>query len=80
MYPLKYSLNAFATLLGVSNNPSLEGSSPIHCKIFINASSASLSEILSVFLWFSFLTNFQSLFQDVFLLVFVLLIHYFYVV
>ena len=40
---------AFVTLLGVSNNPSLVGSSPIHLKIFINASSASLSETVSMF-------------------------------
>ena len=45
LYPLKYSLNALITLFGVSNNPSLLGSSPIQVKIVLNASSASLSEI-----------------------------------
>ena len=37
-------MNAFVTLLGVSNKPSLVGSSPIHFKIFTNASLASSSE------------------------------------
>ena len=35
MYPLKYSLNAFVTLFGVSNKPSLVGSSPIQANIVL---------------------------------------------
>ena len=42
---MKYSLNAFLTLFGVSSKPSRPGSSPIYFKILTKASSASLSEI-----------------------------------
>ena len=61
------SLKDLITLLGVSNKPSLLGSSPNHVKIVLNASSASLSETLfaSNILSSGSLTNFIAPFYTV---------------
>ena len=59
----KRVVKALTTLLGVSNKPSLLGSSPIQDSIVLKASSASLSETFFEFSLLSIsLTNFMGSF------------------